>query len=115
MTSIFHLYKQQVLINAVKYRKDHPEIQFTAVDEKEQVQLFIKDNGIGISGKDLPRVMEKGYTGTTGRKYAKSTGMGLYLCKKLSDKLGIGFAVRSKEGEGTQIKITFPKNSFVYM
>lgn len=106
---------KQVLINAVKYRKDHPEIRFTAADEKEQVQLFIEDNGIGISGKDLPRVMEKGYTGTTGRKYAKSTGMGLYLCRKLSDKLGIGFAVRSKEGEGTQIKITFQKNSFVYM
>lgn len=106
---------KQVLINAVKYRKDHPEIRFTAADEKEQVQLYIEDNGIGISGKDLPRVMEKGYTGTTGRKYAKSTGMGLYLCRKLSDKLGIGFAVRSKEGEGTQIKITFPKNSFVYM
>ena len=59
---------KQVLINAVKYRKDHPEIRFTAADEKEQVQLYIEDNGIGISGKDLPRVMEKGYTGTTGRK-----------------------------------------------
>lgn len=73
---------KQVLINAVKYRKDHPEIQFTAVDEKEQVQLFIKDNGIGISGKDLPRVMEKGYTGTTGKEVCQIHGNGIVSLQK---------------------------------
>lgn len=106
---------KQIVINSVKYRKEDPQICFTAKEDKEQVILLIEDNGIGISGTDLPRVTEKGYTGTTGRKYAKSTGMGLYLCKKLSDKLGIGFFIRSKEGEGTQIKIKFPKNSFINM
>lgn len=106
---------KQIVINSVKYRKEDPQISFTAKEDKEQVILLIEDNGIGISGTDLPRVLEKGYTGTTGRKYAKSTGMGLYLCKKLSDKLGIGFFIRSKEGEGTQVKIKFPKNSFINM
>lgn len=106
---------KQVVINSVKYRKENPEIRFTAEEDKEQVNLLIEDNGIGISSRDLPKVLEKGYTGTTGRKYAKSTGMGLYLCRKLSDKLGIGFSIRSIEGQGTQVKIKFPKNSFVHM
>ncbi|MBS7009061.1 ATP-binding protein [Anaerostipes sp.] len=106
---------KQIVINSVKYRKENPEIRFAAEEDKDHVTLLIGDNGIGISSRDLPKVMEKGYTGTTGRKYAKSTGMGLYLCRKLSDKLGIGFSIRSIEGEGTQVKIEFPKNSFVHM
>lgn len=106
---------KQIVINSVKYRKEDPHIWFSAEEDRDHVTFLIVDNGIGISSKDLPKVMEKGYTGTTGRKYAKSTGMGLYLCRKLADKLGIGISIRSIEGEGTQIKIEFPKNSFVHM
>lgn len=106
----------QVVINAAKYRNDqNPEIRFCGREEKENVILEISDNGIGISEKDLPRVMEKGYTGTSGRIYKKSTGMGLYLCKNLCKKLGIRFEIESEEGIGTTVKIGFPRNSMTFL
>lgn len=107
---------KQIIVNAVKYRKNsNSEIQFDSKEYSERIILQISDNGIGISEKDLPRVKEKGYTGTTGRTYVKSTGMGLYLCEKLSEKLGITFDIQSEEGIGTSIFISFPRNSMTFL
>lgn len=107
---------QQVVINAVKYRKESKaEIVFEAREEKDRVILKICDNGIGISKRDLPKVMEKGYTGTTGRNYKQSTGMGLYLCKCLCNKLEIDFWIESKEKIGTNVFIGFPRNSMIFL
>lgn len=105
----------QIISNAVKYKKEEPEIVFGARCEKNQILLEIQDNGIGISAKDLPRVMDKGYTGTTGRNYQKSTGMGLYLCKKLCSKLQLSFYIESKEEEYTKVTIGFPRNSMIFL
>lgn len=91
------------------------EISFCARCEKNEILLEIRDNGIGISPKDLPRITDKGYTGTTGRNYQKSTGMGLYLCKKLCSKLQLSFYIESKEEEYTKVTIGFPRNSMIFL
>lgn len=103
----------QIIQNSIKYKKQNtPIIEIYAEKEKERVILYIKDNGIGIKNEELARVFEKGFTGTNGRKSnKKSTGIGLYLCKKLCDKLGIGIDINSKEGIETEIQIIFPQNS----
>ena len=105
----------QVISNAVKYKKEEAEISFCARCEKNEILLEIRDNGIGISPKDLPRITDKGYTGTTGRNYQKSTGMGLYLCKKLCNKLQLSFYIESKEEEYTKVTIGFPRNSMIFL
>lgn len=105
----------QIISNSVKYKKDDAKILFTARQLENQIFLEVKDNGIGISTKDLPRVMEKGYTGITGRNYQKSTGIGLYLCKKLCEKLQLSFKIESEEGEYTTVIIGFPRNSLVFL
>lgn len=70
--------------------------------------------GIGIKKGEITRVFEKGFTGTNGRKVGqKSTGMGLYLCKKLCNKLGLRIELDSEENIGTEIRIAFPKSSFI--
>lgn len=104
----------QVISNAIKYKKEEAEISFCARCEKNEILLEIRDNGIGISPKDLPRITDKGYTGTTGRNYQKSTGMGLYLCKKLCSKLQLSFYIKSKEEEYTKVTIGFPRNSMIF-
>ena len=104
----------QVISNAIKYKKEEAEISFCARCEKNEILLEIRDNGIGISPKDLPRITDKGYTGTTGRNYQKSTGMGLYLCKKLCSKLQLSFYIESKEEEYTKVTIGFPRNSMIF-
>ena len=69
---------------------------------------------MGIKAEELPRIFEKGFTGTNGRLEGKrSTGMGLYLCRKLCTKLGIGLRAASKEGEGTEILLEFPISSYL--
>lgn len=99
----------QIINNSIKYKSENPVISISMKKQKHSVILMIEDNGIGISASDLPRVTEKGYTGTTGRKYAKSTGIGLYLCQTLCDKLGLSFTIQSKLGEGTKVEIVFPR------
>lgn len=101
----------QILTNAVKYRGVKPEIRITGRQLKNGVSLTIADNGIGIPEKDLPRVFEKSFTGTNGRIGAKSTGLGLYLCKKLCGKMGIDISAVSHLGTGTAIKLIFPESS----
>ena len=68
------------------------------------------DNGIGIPKNDIKRVFDKSFTGENGRIMAKSTGMGLYIVKKLCDKLGLKLQIQSKEKEFTKLTITFPKS-----
>ena len=72
--------------------------------------LRIEDDGIGIPVSDLGRVFEKGFTGQNGRSHAKSTGLGLYLCRKLCKKLGIGITLTSTVGKGTAVQLLFPKS-----
>lgn len=103
----------QLIANAVKYSKKEPKITFEANSKQGQVVLRIGDNGVGILETDLPRIFEKGFTGENGRTGKNSTGIGLFLCKRLCEKLGIGIAVKSESGQGTQVELYFPKGDFV--
>ena len=102
----------QLISNAVKYRTDQPVLHFFAVKKIDSVILSVSDNGIGIPQGDLPRIFEKGFTGQNGRTIHSSTGIGLYLCGRLCDKLGIGISA-SSEGKGTTISLSFHINDFV--
>lgn len=104
----------QIIQNAIKYRKkENPKIEIYAEERKEKVILYIQDNGIGIKKGEITRVFEKGFTGENGRIIGKkSTGIGLYLCKKLCEKLRLGIELNSEKDVGTEIRITFPKGSY---
>lgn len=103
----------QIIQNSIKYKEKEPHLEIYSKKGEEQTTLYIKDNGIGIKENEINRVFEKGFTGTNGRiSDKKSTGIGLYLCKKLCDKLRIGIEIKSKKGEGTEIKLIFPNGSF---
>lgn len=103
----------QIIINSIKYRNsEFPEVKIYTKDIKNGVQLIIKDNGIGIDESEISRVFEKGFTGNNGRLNQKSTGIGLYLCKKLCDKLGLLIAIESDKNICTKVIITFPKGNF---
>ena len=100
---------QQIISNSVKYMdKDEKYIKIRCLEKDKNIILKILDNGIGISEKSIEKVFEKGYTGENGRKYNNSTGMGLYLCKKLCLKLGLGISIKSKLG----VTIVFPINNY---
>lgn len=105
----------QIIQNSIKYRKkENSVIEIYANQGKENVILYIKDNGIGIKQGEITRVFEKGFTGTNGRlSNKKSTRIGLYLCKKLCNKLGIGIELNSVQNEGTEVKLVFPKDSYI--
>ncbi|MDR3596425.1 sensor histidine kinase [Clostridium sp.] len=103
----------QVIINSIKYSKYGGGIvKAYTINGKDNIVLTIEDNGIGISKNDVNRVFDKGFTGKNGRKYGKSTGIGLYLCKKLCEKLGLGIYLSSIEEEGTKVSIIFPIGDF---
>lgn len=91
---------EQLLSNAVKYT-----INGGVTISFENNILTVRDTGIGISPDDLPRIFEKGYTGLSGRSDRKSTGLGLYLCKKVCDKLGHRIYAESEINSGTAIHI----------
>ena len=99
----------QILQNAVKYM-DKPQKKLTvySADNRENIALIIEDNGCGIRRSELARVFEKGFTGSN-RKKANATGMGLYLAKKLCDRLGLQLQVASEEEKYTRVTIFFPK------
>jgi len=101
----------QILMNSIKYRSTDPKIQIYGLKNENSVTLMIADNGIGIPKMDLARVFEKGFTGTNGRTSAKSTGIGLYLCKKLCAKLNLGISIASTVNFGTVVSIVFPKSN----
>lgn len=98
----------QLLQNAVRYRGERPVITLSARQLGRQTQLMVSDNGIGIPAHELPRVFERGFTGSNGRARGGSTGMGLYLCRRLAGFLEIELHIRSDEGRGTCVTLTFP-------
>ena len=101
----------QIINNSIKYKKDKDSyIKISAFEQSEKKVLEIYDNGIGIPSKDLKRVFEKSFTGSNGREKVKSTGMGLYIVKKLCDKLGHNIKIESKEKDYTKVIIEFGKN-----
>ena len=104
----------QIFQNSIKYETSIIEIY--SKQGKENICLYIKDNGIGIKANEISRIFDKGFTGTNGRqKNKKSTGIGLYLCKKLCNKLGIGIEINSNENEGTEAILIFPNSSYIDM
>lgn len=102
----------QIIINAIKYKKEYDsKVTIEAIENKEDIKILIKDNGIGIKESEINRIFEKGFTGTNGRKLnKKSTGIGLYLCNKLCKELNIEIEAQSKENEYTQINLKIPKS-----
>lgn len=106
----------QLIVNAVQYKREvSPALAFSIRQIQGGVALTVKDNGIGISESDLPRIFEKGFTGENGRIQKKSTGIGLYLCKRLCEKLGISIAAESVKNEYTAFTLSFPKGTLMKM
>lgn len=99
----------QILSNALKYTPSGGRIKIYGLVEDKAQKLVIEDNGIGIKTEDIGRVFDKGFTGYNGRENYKSTGIGLYLSKKLARKLGHDIVIQSKYGEYTKVTIIFPK------
>jgi hypothetical protein len=104
----------QIIANSVKYTKGNLVISFTGTTFDNGCCLSISDNGIGISKADLPRIFDKGFTGENGRKYKKSTGIGLYLSQKLCSKMNMEISAASSLQGGTTIKIIFPKENLYF-
>ena len=102
----------QLVANAVQYRTEQPVLRFFAYQRQDQVILSVEDNGIGLPACDLPRIFEKGFTGQNGRIMQQATGIGLYLCRRLCDKLGVGIMAESS-GEGTVIRLSFHINCLI--
>ncbi len=106
----------QIIQNSVKYRnkKSLLNIEVYSEPKKDNTVLYIKDNGIGIKKEEISRVFDKGFTGTNGRLAGKkSTGIGLYLCRNLCEKLGVSINVKSTDSVGTVVSLVFPNSSFV--
>ena len=80
---------------------------------KEAAYLVIEDSGIGIREEDLPRIFERGFTGYNGRFDGKSTGIGLYLCKQILDRLSHTIQVESRVGKGTKVILGFARTDHV--
>lgn len=99
----------QLLQNAARYKNDTPVITISAEPhDNREIILKVTDNGIGIPAHELPRVFDRGFTGSNGRLRGGSTGMGLYLCRKLSGFLGIDIQITSVCREGTCVTLIFP-------
>lgn len=109
---------EQILSNAIKYTQDGG-IHIYGLDMagrktcKEAAYLVIEDSGIGIREEDLPRIFERGFTGYNGRLDKKSTGIGLYLCRQILDRLSHTIQVESHIGQGTKVTLGFIQNDNV--
>lgn len=99
---------EQILSNALKYTKEGS----IHIYMKNQT-LYIEDTGIGIKKEDLPRVFEKGFTGTNGRIDKKASGLGLYLVKNICDTLGYPIHIESEVNKGTTVSICFEKKPLI--
>ena len=101
----------QVLENSAKYGAKAVRFEGTVKDAGTKdgcVELSISDDGDGISAADVPRVFDRGFTGSQGRTHHKATGMGLYLAAVACDRMGLGLRVSSEEGQGTTVTLIFP-------
>lgn len=104
----------QIISNSIKYSKEKGcIIDINYKLNKNNTILTIKDNGIGINSSDINKVFDKGFTGSNGRSKYSSTGIGLYLCKKLCDKLGHNLFISSKLNKETIVTIVFPNSSLM--
>lgn len=104
----------QIITNSIKYSNNrNPIISIYLTKTSSSLMLTIDDNGIGIEDKDINRVFEKGFTGENGRLFSKSTGMGLYICKKLCSKLGLKISINSEINKGTKVTLIFPLSEMV--
>ena len=99
----------QIIDNSIKYAKADEKLSLTFFvrEDEGRRSLVIKDNGIGMKEEENDRAFKKGFAGTNGRIGKASTGIGLYLCKKLCLRLGHDINLESKLGEGTSVIITF--------
>lgn len=103
----------QLIHNSVKYKRGASGyLGFQAVEEDGSVTLIVEDHGIGVPASDVRRVFEKSFTGENGRKTAASTGMGLYICRKMCGKLGHEIWMEAAEGEWTKVMIRFGKDGY---
>ena len=100
---------EQIISNALKYTKKGTISIY--MDNKSKETLVIEDTGIGIAKEDIPRVFERGFTGYNGRMDKKSTGIGLYLCKKILDNLSHKITIDSEIGKGTTVAIDFSRKN----
>lgn len=115
----------QIIANAIKYARPRSETHTPTLifstqkegsgQESAQVILRIEDNGIGIPSTDIARIFDKGFTGINGRTYAKSTGIGLYLCKKLCNKMRLSLSADSVEGQSTTLSLTFSLSKMYFL
>lgn len=99
---------EQLLSNALKYTQEGS----ISIALEEGLVLVIHDTGIGISSEDIPRVFERGYTGYNGRTFKKSTGIGLYLCKRILSRLGHTISIESVPGAGTTVKVSLQREEY---
>lgn len=97
----------QLLHNAVKFSDAGSRVEIGASAEAQGVHLAVRDHGCGIRARDLPRVCELYYTGSNGRAGSQSSGVGLYLVKRVLDQLGHSLAISSEQGVGTTVGISF--------
>lgn len=105
----------QLIANSIQYRSETLYLAFSAESGEEGTWLSVTDHGVGIAPQDIQRVFEKGFTGENGRRFGKSTGIGLYLCKVLCEKMNLRITVCSVPEEGTTFQIFFPKNTLVLL
>lgn len=108
-----HFILGQIISNSIKYRSHSFNLSFSASEFPNSVVLYVQDNGIGIPESDLFNVFNKSFTGVNGRRFGKSTGIGLYLCKRLCEKMNLKIDIQSVVGQGTTLQITFPKDKSV--
>lgn len=101
---------RQIISNAVKY-SEHSTIHINGTLIKNHVALNIKDEGRGISQKDLPRIFDKGFTSTSNRNETTSSGIGLYLVQNVKEKLGITVHINSEMQKGTSVQFIFPNQN----
>jgi signal transduction histidine kinase len=104
---------EQIVSNAIKYSaglEREGRVLFRCDQAAGEIRLSVMDNGIGIPVADRGRIFSPFFTGTNGRHYPQSTGMGLYLARQICDRLGHRLSVESKEGEGTTLTLHFSPN-----
>ena len=98
---------EQILSNALKYT-ENGKIAIQYLEEKHALE--IRDTGIGIRSEDIPKIFDRGYSGFNGRMNEKSSGLGLYLARKISERLNIQIEVESKLSKGSIFRLVFPTN-----
>ena len=102
----------QILSNSLKYQnKKNRLVRIKGFEDKNNIKLEIYDNGVGIKESDISKVFDKGFTGSN-RNKKNASGIGLYLTKKLCDKLGIDIKIESVYLKYTKVIITFPKGNY---